>query len=76
MNEIKVNRVEFIKQYAWYLSLIIIDKKRCAFWSYHDRTGLSDEKAKKYFKHDHIKEVLLLIKQKQESECQTLQLQQ
>jgi hypothetical protein len=60
----KVNKTVFIKNLVWYLSIVDVQGEKCAFWSHHDRTGISDNDAKKVFERKHFNEVLSLIKER------------
>lgn len=59
-----VNKTLFIKNFVWYLSIVKVDGETCAFWSSHDRTGIPDNIAVKKFEREHLKEVMVLTKQK------------
>jgi hypothetical protein len=59
-----VNKTLFLKNFVWYLSIVEVQGEKCAFWSFHNRTGISDENAKKVFEREHFAEVIHLTKQK------------
>ncbi len=59
----KIDRVEFIKQHAWYLSIVEVNGKKDCYWSFHNRSGLTDKKAEKAFEYEHLNEVITVIKQ-------------
>lgn len=66
--DLKVNRVVFVKHHAWYLSVIKPTKGDIAcYWSFHDRTGMTDEQAKTAFTREHFHEVTDLIRKNMES---------
>lgn len=62
MAQLKVNKVVFVKHHAWYLSIVPMDGIPACFWSFHDRTGMTDGQAKTKFEREHFKEVVDLIK--------------
>lgn len=55
-----VNRVEFLGKWVTYFTCV---GDEC-FISIHNRTGLSDDRAKQYFRKEHDKEVNTLRQQK------------
>lgn len=61
--DLKVNRVVFVKHFAWYLSIVKINGEPVAFWSHHNRQGLKDKEAEIAFEKEHYKEVIHLTKQ-------------
>ena len=64
MTRFNIRRIEFLGKYISYFTVIGDD----CFISTHDRTGLSDEQAKGYFRDAHDKEVLVLMQQKRQRE--------
>lgn len=61
--KLKVNRVVFVKHHAWYLSIVKGKNGDLGcYWSFHDRTGMTDEKAKTAFKREHFHEVTDMIR--------------
>lgn len=63
--QLVVNKVVFLKHHAWYLSIVQTPEggKDCC-WSFHNRTGMNDNEAKKAFTREHFKEVSEIIRNK------------
>lgn len=60
---IQVNRTVFLGNKVWYLSIVDMIIEKVAFWSHHNRDGLTDAKASNYFTDAHRAEVRSLMKQ-------------
>ena len=60
----KIDKVVFIKNRVWIMSVVVINNTKCAFWSSHNRIGVSNVNAPAYFENAHYKEVLSLVKEK------------
>jgi hypothetical protein len=65
----KVDKTVFVKHHVWYLTIVYpAGKPPECYWSFHDRTGMSDEQAKTAFEREHFNEVGELVAQKMKRE--------
>lgn len=69
--DLKINKTVFIKHHVWYLTIVYPKglPPEC-YWSFHDRTGMPDEQAKRAFEREHFREVGELLAQKMKRELQ------